>query len=261
MVAITLDQMWKQYSDADMTKFWLLQHPSNFASIIVTGVSLIAVVLPKVVSRNLQFFATRDYRPLMIIFNGFFFGTFGAGLPLVYFTTRRGSDFFACDAIPASRKDLTAIALKHLAVVFLVIMLLELGVFAIRVIRRKKVTASEVLHQMSWTLLMYTTMTIHPTGFTILAACLHMMTRICTYGYFALTVMSREPKVWRIYVHAFEIASNFAIVLHHSYYLTQPQCGNFFTTLVTNLYCALRACFLLIRFNSLYRPRAKCLTE
>jgi hypothetical protein len=251
-----MEEVWRKISDKDMLKFWILSHPSNFAFLIVASVTFIALILPRIVARYAMFFKKKDFRPLMIIYNGFFFGAFGVGMPLLFATTRNCRDFFSCDAIPELRKDLTSIALKHLSVVFLKLMYVDMGFFVIQVIRMKRLSLSELMHQVLWMMVMYTTLTIQPLGFTIFACSMHMFTRIYKYGYLVLTVARIVPRSWRVSFTVIELIANLLTVVHHVYYLTIVSCGNPFTLTMTSAYCAIRACLLGLKVITTYKPSA-----
>jgi hypothetical protein len=214
-----------------------------------------------------------------IIYNGFFFGVHGIGMPILFFTTGQGRDLVSCrlwerDAAAASARliameqmmasglvqeedeheinngtELTLIALRHTLQLFLILMMTDMGYFLIKIIRGKNVTRSRLVHHSLWMLIMLTAITIQPISPTTLAtASFHMMDRCVHYGFMVLSCSSYPlPAVMhhRKIAKYFEIGAHFCISLHNIYFLMNGACGKPIILLITSAYSGIHAASLI----------------
>ena len=262
-----MQETWDQYCDPEMQAFGMMS-PSTYASLIMTAVTVI-LLLPKMMPERGRKLSQRDYRPLLLIYNGFFFGVNGIGLPLLFLTTRKGKNAFACqdddqrDAAAAAAgsgsamvqemrtEELMMIALKHMLLIFLVLMILDLGSFVIKILHSQEICKSQLLHQTVWMLIMFTALAVEPIRFSPFAAGIHMMTRCTDYAFLIIGTTSPVAKIIRRrFMNSIEILANSSICVHHSYYAISADCGNPFTLSLTAGYCAIRTAILAMQFTS-----------
>lgn len=271
-----MQEGWQQDADPVMRDFGIMS-PSTYSAIVLIACSFI-LLSSKIVSRNEggggRKLAQRDYRPAVIIYNGFFFGVHGIGLVLLFFTTRKGEDLFACHRNPDSDdalaiasemrrrttttptteegeedgvgKEIRMTALKHMMLLFLILMILDLGSFMIQVLCRQRILITQLMHQTIWMLIMFTGLNVQPIGLTTLAAGVHMASRSAHHALLLLATTSYLSRRMRCRImNAIEIIANSVITMHHSYYLLTCECGNPFTLSLVDAYCAARTAFLI----------------
>ena len=252
-----MQQVWDEYTDPDMKNVWLLSSYWTYPLLSLTTFCLILV--SDIITRNSRNKSTTDYRPFALLYSGFFFGVYGIGLPLLYVTTRGGSDLFACDAMPHNRRDIASSALKYLLSSFLMLMVVDMGIFIVRILNRKRIQMHQLIHHTVWMIVLSYAIVLHPVGFTIFAAACHVTNKMIGYAFLVLCFQHPKLCSMRPAIDFIEISFNLLTSLHHGFFLTQSQCGNPFTLSLIWIYCSLRASFLTVGFTSRYMSGKKAL--
>lgn len=212
-----------------------------------------------------------DLKPFLLILNGFLFGIFGVGIPIVYVCTQSGYDMFSCDATP-SVDDVKTKAVKHLGMVYLVIMLSDFIYPLTCLLRLPSINSSQrqsssvkvpsltrnywminlqLAHVTFWLILQLLEIIVYPGGFSIFTGFMIMIHRTYFYGYLVMTTASKavSPKSlrtkWRNGLIWTQFISTLAICLHHIYFnsLAPASCGNKTVLTSTAIYCTISSIF------------------
>lgn len=242
----TIEKYWTLNGDPEMLSFPFLSSPIYFLSLLSFVYLFITIIGPAIVSKDPKYYKSFDYRPLMLIFNGFFFGVNGAGMMIAYFCTYYGQDMFDCSITPRTN-ELRIKATKHLAYVYLCILLFDFGKYVINIFRGKYIPRGmKLVHIGIWNCICFLTVAIWPASFTFVIGIGVMLHRVFYYGYLVMTVTSHElrPKdmfKWKLTTKLVHLTSFLLIFLHHSYYwlmnYTQNRsCGNQFLLSLISIY-------------------------
>lgn len=242
----TIQKQWNYYGDPEMLSFPFVSTPYYFLILLSFVYLFITTIGPWIVSKRPSYYQKFDYRPLMLIFNGFFFGVNGAGMMIAYFCTYYGQDMFDCTITP--RTDQIRIkATKHLAYVYLCILLFDFGKYIINIFRGKYVPKGiKLVHIGLWNCICFLTVVLWPASFTFVIGIGVMAHRIFYYGYLVMTVTSVElrPKnmyKWKMITKLVQFTSFLLIFIHHTYYLFinyyyNSTCGNRFVLSLVSSY-------------------------
>lgn len=221
-----------------------------------------------------------DFKPFLLILNGFLFGIFGVGIPIALVCTQSGYDMFSCDATPAV-DDIKTKAVKHLGMVYLVIMLSDFAYPLCCLLRLPSISASSspspsswpffssptrsywtinlhLGHVTLWLILQLVEIIVYPGGFSIFTGFMIMIHRTYFYGYLVMTTASAavSPQSlktkWRKGLIWTQFISTLAICLHHSYFnlLAPDTCGNKTVLTSTAIYCAIISLFMGVNLAS-----------
>lgn len=241
----SIQKQWVLYGDPEMLAFPFVSTPFYFLILLSLVYLFITKIGPAIVAKDPLYYKNFDYRPLMLIFNGFFFGVNGAGMMIAYFCTYYGQDMFDCSITPRT-DSLRIKATKHLAYVYLCILLFDFGKYIINIFRGKYVPkGAKLVHIGIWNCICFLTVALWPASFTFVIGIGVMLHRIFYYGYLVMTVTSHElrPKnmfKWKLITKIVHFTAFFGIFIHHSYYLfvnyyQNQNCGNrFVLTLISS---------------------------
>lgn len=252
----TINEQWILHGDPEMLSFPFLSSPFYFLTLLSLVYLFITIIGPAIVAKDPKYYKSLDYRPLMLIFNGFFFGVNGAGTLIAYFCTYYGHDMFDCSITPKT-DELRIKATKHLAYVYLCILLFDFGKYIINIFRGKYTPKGmKLFHIGIWNCICFLAVSIWPASFTFVIGIGVMVHRVFYYGYLVMTVTSHELKPsnmfkWKLITKTVHLAAFLAIFAHHAYYLlvnyTQNRsCGNQFVLALVSTYALIASLGLMI---------------
>lgn len=90
-----INDIWVDRADPEMVEKPLLSSPFYYLGIIAWLMLFIRFIGPRIVASNPKKFDV-DYRPFMLIYNGFLFGTYGVGIMLGFVVSNFGRDMMTC---------------------------------------------------------------------------------------------------------------------------------------------------------------------
>lgn len=243
---VSPSKFWTNHGDQMSLSFPLFDSPYYFLSVIATTVVYIKLIGPRIIDKARA--KETDYRPVMIIFNGLFFGISGAGLMLMLAVSNSGEHMFSC--VNPNSDDLRVVATKHLAYVYAIVAMLDLGRFIIAVHRNAVVSNFRLAHSALWPLIVFAAVAFYPVGHFAFVGFVHCLYRVLYYGYLVMTTTSPEmvPKnlgSWKTTVEAGQLVTFLSIFAHQSYFFLTPNCHGKYVALLFAVYSGLASLALL----------------
>jgi len=201
----------------------------SIISLVVGSVLFIKLVAPRIsaYSRDIKL----DYRPIFLVFNGFWFGVSGAGVPMILTISGSGNwDMF--QMVDRDSTELRDMAVKHLAYVFALTCLFDMGKSLLATCSGKPdrlVSDITLLHRAAWSLVIILSVALYPVGTIGYVGAVYCLYRCFYYGYLVMTCTSAEMKLqslkqWKTNVEFVQLIAFMSIFVHQLYfYLNTPS--------------------------------------
>lgn len=196
---------------------------------LVMGVSLIAasVLAVKIVGFKLHQLSREskfDFRPAMLVYNGFWFGVSGAGIPMLLSVTNCGGEFFV--NVDRESNELRHIAVKYLCYVYIVTCFCDMGKPFLGMCSTGSVSGLRLAHKAMWSAVVFLAFAMYPTAPLAFAGFVHCLYRVGYYGYLVMTCTSAELQLhsirrWKMVIECVHFAMFLAIFVHHSFLFYQ----------------------------------------
>lgn len=201
----------------------------SILSVVIGSVLVIKLAAPRFAtySRDIKL----DYRPIFLVFNGFWFGVSGAGVPMIAVISSSGNwDWF--QYVDRDSMELRDMAVKHLAYVFALTCLFDMGKSLLATCSGKpdRLTSDITLvHRAAWSLVVLLSVSLYPVGPIGFVGAVYCFYRCFYYGYLVMTCTSAELKLqslkqWKSNVELVHLIAFVSIFVHQSFfYLMSPN--------------------------------------
>jgi len=206
---------WSRQSDVHMKQFPLLDSPFPFILGVVISlfiIQFIRIIRPVIFKDN----SKKDIRALLLIHDGFCFGCYGIGVPLITAVADFSRMLYTCNySTPITEFHTQAIS--HLIYVYLLISFVCFGHPLIQVLGGHKVDVwVDIIHHSIWSLLLTCYMVFNPVGITLAIPIIDCVAKCVHYGSSVINVSNPESSAASKWSDLFRGLS-FASIAVHSY--------------------------------------------
>lgn len=224
MIKYYSSDFWIENADPTTKQFFGMETPWIFLSIGLAIIIFCKFLGPYLMKNR----KAKDLRPLMIITNGFAFGTYTGGVVIAL----GGTGFqgcFDCSAYKPETNDLINITIKYLGYCLVWSKIYDFirPVLAVLAKKQHQVTWLQLLHLECALFLCWAGMKIHPGGIFIPVGVVDTIYQSFAYGYLVMKASSDEMKPSdrvKPFLLYLRVISVFLVFLHQSYFLTQKNC-------------------------------------
>lgn len=217
-------EFWDENSDPMTKEFFGMQTPWTFMTIGLSLVIFCKLIGPYLMKNR----KPRDLRPIMIILNGFAFGTYTGGVVVAL----GGTGFegcFDCQAYQPNTNDITKITLKYIGYCLIWTKIYDFlkPVLAVFSKKHHQVTWLQMLHLQAAVMFCWAGMKIHPGGIFIPVAVMDTIYQSLAYGYLVMKASSKEmkpsneAKIWLLWTREITTLIGF---LHQCYFVMRENC-------------------------------------
>lgn len=202
-VSQRISDFWSKHCDPYLAQLPFFDSPVVYVSGLVS-VSLIILLLRSIIGGPKSSERTNrkpvssmwsDVRPILLIHNGFCFGVYGVGLLILLTQSQLGNLLHACHAPAVTEFHQQAV--KHTVYTYHLVSFACLVDPVIRVMGRRSLdVAGDIVHQVSWSFLLFLYSCLNPIGIPVSIVILDACHNVLRFGYSVLVIAdsSAQPE-------------------------------------------------------------------
>lgn len=233
-----MTDFWNDIADPDMNrKPFMSGGPWGWIALVFFLIYWIRIQGPNSMKEK----KGKDLRAVMLIFNGFTFGSYVTGLLVGLWYADWGLASFNCSALDPNDRSIDMYIRKSTGYVFLFGKVWDFirPIFAMYRKRDAHITNMYLFHCFCSVFFVFLGLKLYPGGIFTFLPYMDGLYQIFAYGYLIKASSTFKPSYsYRVFLYRTRIFSGFLILLHGLYFLTVPNCGPTFLKLFQVVYAA-----------------------
>lgn len=218
--------VWRNHGDPKIMSMPLMAHgPWWFFSIALFFVAFIKVIGPNYMAERKPL----DLKPWLFVFNGLFFGGYGAFFVGASIFTDYGAEGFNCRAADPVSERFSDLVIRLLGYVYLVGKCCDFVLPVLRVLVKKSVSDLQLCHTLFMVLITYLGLIYYPGGIFLLLPYLDGLYYSFLHCYLVMRTPQGEmyltSQKWPRFLIGLRLFMFAVLFLHGLYFYFQANCG------------------------------------